>query len=195
MTVTFELDQRTIVRVNYDTIYTFALLDLTEPVTLVMPETDGRYQSAWLITEEHYNPYAITEPGRYEITEENTGSKYLLLGMRTLVNMNDEEDVAKANDLVDQLEIIQASPGSYDPVEEYQQEKDDKPYEAKLNTPEMEQADPDCQDKVGGNRIMDLLKELETARKEREIDPIDGLKPGESKDIGDKENAKSIIGS
>lgn len=119
MTVTFELDQRTIVRVNYDTIYTFALLDITEPATLVMPETDGRYQSAWLITEEHYNPYAMTEPGRYEITEENTGSKYLLLGMRTLVNINDEEDVVKANDLIDQLEIIQASPGNYDPVEEY----------------------------------------------------------------------------
>ncbi len=85
--------------------------------------------------------------------------------------------------------------GEFDPVEEYQQEKDDKPYEAKLNTTELEQADPDAQDKVAGNRIMDLLKELETARKEREIDPIDGVKPGESKDIGDKENAKSIIGS
>ena len=59
----------------------------------------------------------------------------------------------------------------------------------------MESADPDCQDKVGGNRIMDLLKELETARKEREIDPIEGVKPGESKDIGDTENTKSPIGS
>jgi len=85
--------------------------------------------------------------------------------------------------------------GEYDPVEEMQPEKDDKPYEAKLNTTEMEQADPKAQDTVSGNRIMDLLKELETARKEREIDPIDGVKPGESKDISDKENSKSVIGS
>ena len=42
---------------------------------------------------------------------------------------------------------------------------------------------------------MDLLKELETARKDREIDPIDGVKAGESKDIGNEENAKSPIGS
>tara|TARA_B100000925_G_scaffold252876_1_gene205118 strand:+ start:1174 stop:1740 length:567 start_codon:yes stop_codon:yes gene_type:complete len=86
--------------------------------------------------------------------------------------------------------------GEGDPVEEYQpDDPKEEPYEAKLNTPEMEQADPDCQDKVGQNRIMDLLKELETARKDREIDPIDGVKAGESKDIGNEENAKSPIGS
>lgn len=86
--------------------------------------------------------------------------------------------------------------GEFDPVEEYQPDNPDKkPYEAKLTTEEMESADPDCQDKVGGNRIMDLLKELETARKEREIDPVEGVKAGESKDIGDTENTKSPIGS
>lgn len=85
--------------------------------------------------------------------------------------------------------------GEGDPVEEQQGEVEDKPYEAKLNTPELEQADPNAQDTVGGNRIMDLLKELEEARKEREIDPINGVKAGESKDISDKENSKSPIGS
>jgi hypothetical protein len=42
---------------------------------------------------------------------------------------------------------------------------------------------------------MDLLKELETARKERENDPIDGVNAGESKDISADENSKSPIGS
>jgi len=85
--------------------------------------------------------------------------------------------------------------GEHDPIEQYQAEVEDKPYEAKLTTTEMEQADPKAQDTVGGNRIMDLLKELETARKDREIDPVEGVKPGESKDITDDENAKSPIGS
>jgi len=52
-----------------------------------------------------------------------------------------------------------------------------------------------AQDSVGGNRVMDLLKELETARKEREIDPMDGAPTGESKDIKDTENTKAVIGS
>ena len=52
-----------------------------------------------------------------------------------------------------------------------------------------------AQEAVGTNRVMDLLKELETARKEREIDPMDGAPKGESADIKDTENSKAVIGS
>jgi len=79
------------------------------------------------------------------------------------------------------------------PQEEYQEEKEDTPYEALLNTEEL--GGESAQDSVAGNRVMDLLKELETARKEREIDPIEGVEQGESKDITDDENSKSPIGS
>jgi hypothetical protein len=48
---------------------------------------------------------------------------------------------------------------------------------------------------VAGDRVMSLLKELETARKENENDPMAGAPVGESKDIDDNENAKSPIGS
>jgi len=48
---------------------------------------------------------------------------------------------------------------------------------------------------VGSNRVMDLLKELETARKEREHDPAAAAPVGDSKDISDTTNAKSPIGS
>tara|TARA_R110000851_G_scaffold267203_1_gene419648 strand:- start:1670 stop:2239 length:570 start_codon:yes stop_codon:yes gene_type:complete len=81
-----------------------------------------------------------------------------------------------------------------DPREDYQEPKSDAPYESKLDTEEMEQADRDAQDKVAGNRIMDLLKELETVRAERNIDAIDGAPKGESADIGNTENTKSPIG-
>jgi len=47
---------------------------------------------------------------------------------------------------------------------------------------------------VAGNRVMDLLKELEVARKEREVDPVAGAPTGESKDIGESENSKSVVG-
>jgi hypothetical protein len=41
---------------------------------------------------------------------------------------------------------------------------------------------------------MDLLKELEAARKERANDYIGDAPVGESKDIGDTENSKSVVG-
>ena len=42
---------KTVVRINFDTQYSVAILDLKEEATLIMPETNGRYQSAWFITE------------------------------------------------------------------------------------------------------------------------------------------------
>ena len=83
--------------------------------------------------------------------------------------------------------------GEFDPIEEQQPPKTDEPYEAKLTTEDM--GGESAQQEVGGNRVMDLLKELETARKEREIDPMEGAPTGESKDIGDTENTKAVIGS
>ena len=47
-----------------------------------------------------------------------------------------------------------------------------------------------AQQSVGNNRVMDLMKELETARKERETS-VDGFKLENSED---KQNNKSIIG-
>ena len=52
-----------------------------------------------------------------------------------------------------------------------------------------------AQDNVGSNRVMSLLKELETARSERENDPLQDVKPGEGADITDKENTVSPVGS
>ena len=83
--------------------------------------------------------------------------------------------------------------GENDPVERQQSEKSDEPYESILNTEDM--GGESAQQDVAGARVMDLLKELETARKEREIDPMEGAPKGESADIGDTENTKAVVGN
>jgi hypothetical protein len=104
---------RTIVRINFDTLYSFAVVDLKEDLTLVMPETDGRYQSAWIISEEHYNPGAITTPGEHKITQKWVGTRYAQIVIRTQVNTHDPDDVAKVNALQDKVQLIQKDRGSY----------------------------------------------------------------------------------
>jgi len=82
-----------------------------------------------------------------------------------------------------------------EPQEAYQEEANgQETYTAKLTTEELE-SDPKAQDSVGSARVMDLLKELESARKERDNDPMEGAPKGDSADIGDTENSKSTIGS
>lgn len=82
--------------------------------------------------------------------------------------------------------------GEGDPIELQQTEEseDNAPYEAILTQEDM--GGESAQDAVGENRVMDLLKELESARQE---DGIDYNAPvGDSKDITPTENSKSIIG-
>lgn len=83
--------------------------------------------------------------------------------------------------------------GEFDPIEEQQAEKEDKPYETILTQEDM--GGESAQESVGANRVMDLLKELETARKEKEVNHMEGVPAGESKDIDDKQNTVSPVGS
>jgi len=80
-----------------------------------------------------------------------------------------------------------------DPREEYQETKDDAPYESKLNTEEL--GGESAQDAVGENRVMELLKELEKVREENKHGGAEGAPVGESQDIDSSENTKSPIGS
>ena len=66
-----------------------------------MPETNGRYQSAWIITDEHYNPMAFVKPGSYTLTQENVGRRYAMIAIRTQVNVADPADLAIVHKLQD----------------------------------------------------------------------------------------------
>ena len=104
---------RTVMRINFDTIYSFALVDLTEDAVLTMPETNGRYQSARIITEEQYNPMAFVTPGAHTLTQEAVGHRYATIVIRTQANTADPADLSIANSLQEQLQLEQSDRGSY----------------------------------------------------------------------------------
>ena len=104
---------RTILRINFDTIYSFLILDLTTPATITLPEADGRYQSAEVLDEEHYIPFIFRQPGTYELTQENVGGQYAIVIFRTQVTMGDKEDLKAVHALQDQIQVEQEAPGSY----------------------------------------------------------------------------------
>ena len=78
-----------------------------------------------------------------------------------------------------------------EPQEAYQEPKSDKPYEAMLNSDYEE--NKDAQKSAGSMRVMELLKELEKARKERHApDAAGDIKA--PKDGGTTENAEDSKG-
>lgn len=94
---------------------------------------------------------------------------------------------------VERSHVIVRSPN--EPQELYQQNEDDtkETYEVKLTKQELE--GDTAQESVGEQRVMELLKELEAARKENSVDPTKDVKSGQSTDIDNTENTKSTIGA
>ena len=108
------IEQQDVIRMNRDTIYSFAIFDLTQPVTISMPEADGRFQSMQVISQDHYTLSVEHDPGTYRFTKEDAGTRYLVVIIRTFIDPNDEADIAAASAVQDMIEVQQAERGDFD---------------------------------------------------------------------------------
>jgi hypothetical protein len=108
------IDRQDVIRMNRDTLYSFAVLDLNEPATIVKPGSDGRYQLLVVINQDHSMPITELDSGEFELTKEKLGSRYVFAAFRTFVDAGDPDDVKAANALQDKIGIRQKDPGSFE---------------------------------------------------------------------------------
>ena len=99
------INEQTVIRLNRDTLYSFAVLDLCQPVRLTLPEAGGRYLSAMVVNEDHYINSVIHEPGEHTLTADDHGTRYVIVAVRILVDPNDPDDVGAVSRLQDGLTI------------------------------------------------------------------------------------------
>lgn len=52
----YSVKDQTTIRGNRDTLYSFGVYDLVSPVTIMMPDYQGRFQSLLVIDQDEYNP-------------------------------------------------------------------------------------------------------------------------------------------
>ena len=102
-----------IIRPNQDTLYSSAIIDLSEPVTVTLPEGDGRFQSVLVISQDHYN-FAYAEPGAYELTEDEVGTRFAMLLFRTFIDAGDLDDAARAHAVQDGIVIEGGGTGPFE---------------------------------------------------------------------------------
>ena len=107
------IEKQTIIRMNRDTLYSAGVLDLSKPVTVVLPETGGRYLSMHVIKQDHYM-YVVTKPGRYRLTKKEVGTRYAQLTFRTFIDANDPADITEANAIQDKIRVSGGGKGPLD---------------------------------------------------------------------------------
>jgi hypothetical protein len=107
----YDVNNQVTVRGNRDTIYSFAVFDLTSPLTITMPEPEGRYQSLMLLNQDHSIPPAIFGPTKKTFTVKSVGSRYAVLAVRTFADPNDPADMKAAHALQDAVKVDQTDIG------------------------------------------------------------------------------------
>ena len=55
------LDSQPVIRQNQDTLYSSAILDLSSPVTVTLPDAGGRYMSLHVVNQDHYGIFPNSE--------------------------------------------------------------------------------------------------------------------------------------
>lgn len=97
------VDQQPVIRMNRDTLYSAAVVDISEGGTVTLPEANGRYMTLMVINEKHTINRVFDEPGTYELSIEEHGTPFVNAVVRTLIDANDPADIAAVNALQDQL--------------------------------------------------------------------------------------------
>jgi hypothetical protein len=108
------LDRQAVIRMNRDTLYSSAVVDIGEGAVLEIPDVGDRYLSVQVTNEDHFVNRVLREPGRHELTVEEYGTRFVQPSVRIFVDPDDSDDVAAVNALQDGLVIEAASGGPYE---------------------------------------------------------------------------------
>jgi hypothetical protein len=106
------IDNQTVIRLNRDTLYSFGVFDLAAgPVTVALPDAGKRFMSLMIINEDHYVPLVAYDSKAHTLTENNVGTRYAVVAIRTLVDPNDPKDVDAVHKLQDAVKVSQKDAG------------------------------------------------------------------------------------
>ncbi|WP_247957187.1 DUF1214 domain-containing protein [Microbacterium galbinum] len=103
------IDKQTVIRLNRDTLYSFAIVDISQGASFTLPDAGDRYLSAMVVNADHYVNRVFHSPGEHELSVEEFGSPYVALAIRILVDPTDPADVAAVGVLQDAIELRSAS--------------------------------------------------------------------------------------
>lgn len=108
------IDKQGVIRMNRDTLYSFGIFDLTEPVSIAKPDSGGRYQSMMVINENQYVVLIKNSKGEFTLTRDQVGTRYGCVIFRTFIDANDPADIKDANALQNKITVRQKNIGKFE---------------------------------------------------------------------------------
>ncbi|SDZ25807.1 DUF1214 domain-containing protein [Herbiconiux ginsengi] len=107
------LEDQPVIRQNRDTLYSNAIVDVREGVSLTLPDAGARYVSAHVVSQDHFTSAILRDPGEHVLSRDLVGTDYAAVLVRILVDPNDPGDVAEVNRLQDGLLLDGGGTGDF----------------------------------------------------------------------------------
>lgn len=110
------VDSPTVVRPNRDTVYSTAVFDLDAgPVTVTMPDAGKRFMSLAVLDQDSHVLGVHYRAGSYTLRKQDIGSRYVMLGVRTLIDPGKPGDAEQVRALQDAIGVSQpGGPGRFE---------------------------------------------------------------------------------
>jgi hypothetical protein len=107
------IDHQTVIRLNQDTLYSFAVVDISEGAVLALPEHGSLYVSAMIVNEDHFVYGIFHDAGEHQLTIDRFDTDHIVVAVRILVDPTDADDLDAVAAVQDQLAITAASAEPY----------------------------------------------------------------------------------
>ena len=99
------VDHQPVIRMNRDTLYSGAVVDISDGATVTIPDGGDRYVSVMVVNQDHYINRVLHEPGEHALTVEEFDTPWVAVAARVLVDPGNADDVAAVNALQDRFAI------------------------------------------------------------------------------------------
>ena len=109
------IEGQTVIRMNRDTLYSFAIADISDGATVIVPESGNRYLSVMVVNQDHYINRLFHDPGEYELGVAEFDTPWVLVGVRVLVDPADPADIAAVAAIQDGIGLAAISSRPFEP--------------------------------------------------------------------------------
>ena len=99
------IEGQTVIRMNRDTLYSFAIMDISEGATVTVPDSGDRYLSVMVVNQDHFINRLFHDAGEYELTVAEFETPWVLVAVRVLVDPVDPTDIAAVTAIQDQVKL------------------------------------------------------------------------------------------
>jgi len=109
------IDRQFIERMNRDTIYSSAIVNISAGATVTLPDAGERYMSVAVVDQNNYTTAILHDCGTYPLSVERHGTAFVAVLVRILVDPTDPNDLEIAHALQQAVIVIASADDDYVP--------------------------------------------------------------------------------